>query len=119
MKIFLNEIVSKNTTVSNNIIVVSNENEADRVKNTMENPNPFMPSPKSLNEAQFTAQSFKKSSDNAKMNYLTSKHSIIDKKPEALLQSFDSQESSSNIKFPVVSNPTLQSSSTKNNSKNK
>jgi len=80
MTIYLNEIVSKNTTVSNNIIVVSNDNEAAKVKNTMESSNnSLVSSPHGLNETKFTAQSSKHQNESAKSNYLTSKNRIIEK----------------------------------------
>lgn len=116
MKLFLNEIVTKNTTVSNNIILVSTEGDQSKYKNSMESANSFVSSSRGINETKFTAQSSTNNVDLSKGNYLTSKHSIIEKKPEGLLQSFDSHNAImavNDVKLPVVSNGSLQPNTTK------
>lgn len=62
--------------------------------------------------------------DNSKAPYLSSKHSIVEKKPESLIQSFDGGapiEEKNPLMFPEVSHPSLQNAigTSKNGDKNK
>lgn len=122
MTIYLNEIVSKNSNVSNNIIVVSNEKEMQQVKNTLESSNSsFMSTSKPQDEVQFTSPKTQKNVNGKKPNYLLSKHSIVENKPEELIKSFDKDaQSEFGLKFPDVGVPSVKNIQTvKNMDKNK
>lgn len=110
MAIYLNEIVSKNSTVSNNIILVSSENELNKVKNTLESSNSsFMFSNREMEAPNFSSPKTHKNAEDPKQFYLGSKHSIGLEKPEALVQ-LSEKDSMGNyeLKFPEVSNPGSQ-----------
>lgn len=111
MAIYLNEIVSKNSTVSNNIILVSSENQLNKVKNTLESSNSsFLFSNREMEAPSFSSPKTHKNVEGQKQFYLGSKHSIGEKNKSEALVPISEKDNQSNyeLKFPEVSNPGSQ-----------
>lgn len=110
MAIYLNEIVSKNTTVSNNIIVLADSNDASKVQNTLEGSNSSFISSGEGNEIPKSYDTLRaKMVDLEKQTYLSSKPSMENKRPEGLIQSFEGNgKSKFQLRFPEVSNNIAQ-----------
>lgn len=118
MTIYLNEIVSNN---SNNIIVVSNDKDMKQVKNSLESGNGvFMAVSNPPDEVKYSSPKTTKHA-NAKPSYLISKQSIIDKKPDPLIQSYENDiDTSFGLKLPEVGVPSeLNINTVKNMDKSK
>ena len=111
MTIYLNEMVSQNNTVSNNIIVVAADSEIGRVKETLESSNASFVNNVKTEESRYRSTKNNHNIDETQAKNLTSKQSTVEKKADEVIQSYDPGFSNNyQLKFPDVSAPPFKGS---------